>query len=141
MCSMGAQPHPRSVLQRAIRTGDAALALRAAGELERVDLEDAFAICLLLRADRARYERACVRWLERYAAEVEGATLGDVVQIASGFQLIFARVVPRNLRPMERLLRRRQLHRAADRLTTMLERTPRRHADLLPTPPTSRARS
>jgi hypothetical protein len=117
---MGAQPHPRSVLQRAIRTGDATLALRAAEDLERVDLEDAFAICLLLRTDRARYERACVRWLERYTAEVDGATLGDVVRIASGFQLIFARVVPRDLRPMEQLLRRRQLHRAADRLTTML---------------------
>jgi hypothetical protein len=117
---MGVQPHPNSVLQRAIRTGDTALALRAAAELPRVDIEDAFAICLLLRADRARYERACVRWLERYAAEAEGATLGDVVRIASGFQLIFARVVPRDLRPMEQLLRRRQLHRAADRLTTML---------------------
>jgi hypothetical protein len=75
---MAAQPHPRAVLQRAIRTGDAALALRAAGELERVDLEAAFAICLLLRADQARYDRACVRWLERFAAEVEGATLSGV---------------------------------------------------------------
>jgi hypothetical protein len=61
-----------------------------------------------------------VRWLERFTAEVDGATLNDVQQIASGFQLIFARVVPRDLRPMERLLRRRQLHRAADRLPTML---------------------
>jgi hypothetical protein len=119
---MGAQAHPNSVLQRAIRTGDAALALRAASQLQRVDLEDAFAICLLLRADQARFDRACVRWLERYAAEVEGATLGDVQQIASGFQLICARVVPRDLRRMEQLLRRRQLHRAADRLTTMLTR-------------------
>jgi hypothetical protein len=108
------------VLQRAIRTGDAALALRAAGEMERVDLEDAFAICLLLRTDQPRFERACVRWLERFAAEVDGVTLSDVQQVASGFQLIFARVVPRDLRPMDRLLRRRQLHRAADRLTTVL---------------------
>jgi hypothetical protein len=117
---MTSQPHPRAVLQRAIRTGDAAVALRAAGELERVDLEDAFAICLLLRADQARFDRACVRWLERYAAEVDGATLNDVGQLTSGFQLIFARVVPRDLRRMEQLLRCRQLHRAADRLTTML---------------------
>jgi hypothetical protein len=97
-----------------------AVALRAAGELERVDPQDAFAICLRLRADQARFDRACVRWLERFAAEVEGATLSDVQQIASGFQLIHAKVVPRDLRRMEQLLRRRQLHRAADRLTTML---------------------
>jgi hypothetical protein len=120
MCSLGAQPHPDSVLHRAIRTGHVALALRAAGELERVDLEDAFAICRLLRADQARFDRACVRWLERFAAEADGATLNDVGQLASGFQLIFARVVPRDLHRMEQLLRRRQLHRAADRLATML---------------------
>jgi hypothetical protein len=52
----GSWPHPNSVLPRANRTGDTALALRAAAELPRVDIEDAFAICLLLRADRARYE-------------------------------------------------------------------------------------
>jgi hypothetical protein len=120
MCSVTTQPHPRAVLQRAIRIGDAALALRAASELARVDIEDAFAICLLLRSDQARFDRACVRWLERYPAEVDGATLNDVQQLASGFQLIHARVVPRDLRRMEQLLRHRQLHRAADRLTTML---------------------
>jgi hypothetical protein len=117
---MVVQPHPNSVLQRAIRTGDAALALRAAGELQRVDIEDAFAICLLLRADQARYVRVCLRWLDRYAAEVDGATLNDLQQLASGFHLIIAKYHPWELRPMEQLLRRRQLHRAADRLSTVL---------------------
>ena len=72
---MTAPGHPLARLQRALRTGNAWLALDAARELERVPLADAFGICLLLREDQRRYDRACVRWLERFAAEVEGATL------------------------------------------------------------------
>ena len=88
MCSMTARGHPLARLQRAFRTGNAWLALDAASELERVPLADAFGICLLLREDQRRYDRACVRWLERFAAEVEGATLGDVQMVAEGFQAI-----------------------------------------------------
>jgi hypothetical protein len=36
----------------------------------------------MLRNDRRRYDRACVRWLERYTAEVDDAMLADVQQIA-----------------------------------------------------------
>jgi hypothetical protein len=58
----------------------------------------------------AELRRRCPFRLAGIAPEVQ----------ASGFQLIFARVVPKDLRRMEQILRRRQLHRAADRLATML---------------------
>jgi hypothetical protein len=42
----------------------------AARELGRLALEDALALCVLYRqCAPARYERAAVRWLERYMAE------------------------------------------------------------------------
>jgi hypothetical protein len=63
---------------------------------------------------------ACLRWLERYAAEVDGASLGDIQHIGPGSNSSSRRLCLGILRPMERLLRRRQLHRAADRPTTML---------------------
>jgi hypothetical protein len=52
---------PLSRLQRALRTDNAWLALDAARELDRVMLADAFGVCLLLREDQRRYDRACVR--------------------------------------------------------------------------------
>ncbi|MGN6379327.1 MAG: hypothetical protein ACTHNU_10285 [Gaiellales bacterium] len=116
--------HPRSQLQRAIRTDDAALALRAAADRPDVDLEDAFAICLLLRGDKRRYERACIRWLERFAAEVHRVSLADVQQVAHGFQAIRADPRRRDLTPVIAVLDLHRLHRAA----RCLERPPWRQA-------------
>jgi hypothetical protein len=109
---MTAQGHPLSQLQRALRTGNAWLALDAARELERVTLADAFGICLLLRDDQRRYDRACVRWLERFAAEVEGAILGDVQMIAEGFQAIHRGARVGDVQGMVEVLGAHRLHQA-----------------------------
>lgn len=75
------------------------------------------AICLLLRADRDRYDRACVRWIERFAGEVDGATLADVYQLAAGLgRLADRRSAARDVERVEAVLRRHRLDRAADRL-------------------------
>jgi hypothetical protein len=63
------QGHRYAQLQRALKTGNAHLALAAAGELHHVDLADALSLVLLIRDDDPqRYDRAAVRWLARYAA-------------------------------------------------------------------------
>jgi hypothetical protein len=58
------------------------LALDLARELKRVTLEDALALCLVLRQDERRYQRATARWLARYQAEVAAVTLTDIREIA-----------------------------------------------------------
>ena len=64
------QGHHYSRFQRALKTGNAHLALAAAAELRHVDLADALSLVLLIRdSDPLRYERAAVRWLSRYTAE------------------------------------------------------------------------
>jgi hypothetical protein len=120
VCSMTSQPRPLAQLQRALRTGNLEVALAAAASMPRVSLEDAFAICLLLRADGERYERACIRWLERFAAEVDRVTLADVQRVAAGFREIGAGAAARDLRSLDRVLRAHHLHRAADRVRSAL---------------------
>ncbi len=57
-------------IERALKTGNAHLALAAAAELRHVDLADALSLVLLIRDDDPqRYDRAAVRWLARYAAQ------------------------------------------------------------------------
>jgi hypothetical protein len=71
MCSLMtvARP-PIHQFQRALKTGNAHLALAAAAELRHVGLADALSLVLLIRDDDPqRYDRAAVRWLARYAAQ------------------------------------------------------------------------
>jgi hypothetical protein len=70
-----------------------------------VSLEDVFATCLLLRVD-ARYEQACVRWIERFAGKVERAGLHDLCQAAPVFQLLPHGRTRRELAPTTTMLRR-----------------------------------
>jgi hypothetical protein len=77
-----ARGHPYSRLQRGLKTGNAALALDAARELRRLTLEDALGLCLILRTDSRRYQRATARWLSRYHAEVEMVTLSEIQEVA-----------------------------------------------------------
>jgi hypothetical protein len=79
---MTSQGHLYAQFQRALRTGNATLALDAARELERLTLEDALGLCMLLRRDARRYQRAAARWLSRYHAEVDGVTLTEIREIA-----------------------------------------------------------
>ncbi len=70
---------PYARFRRALGTGNQLLVLAAARELPRVGLDDALRICLVLRdGDPERYDRACVRWLGRFALEARGATIHDV---------------------------------------------------------------
>ncbi len=60
---------PRSRLLRAIERGNLELVRLTAVECERIELEDALRILLLIRdQDPDRYERAAVRWSGRLLA-------------------------------------------------------------------------
>jgi hypothetical protein len=76
---MTADGNPYVRFRRALATGSEALVTAAARELPQVALDDALRICLVLRGgDPARYERAAVRWLGRFALEARGATIDDL---------------------------------------------------------------
>jgi hypothetical protein len=71
--------NPYARFRRALATGNEALVTAAALELPRIALDDALRICLVLRGgDPARYERAAVRWLGRFALEARNATIEDL---------------------------------------------------------------
>ena len=56
--------------RRALELGKPPLVYAAAAELTRLSLEDGLAVLVLMaREDRARFDRAAVRWLARVAAE------------------------------------------------------------------------
>jgi hypothetical protein len=62
--------HPHVRLLRALQSGSVTLALGAAAELGRLDLEDAFQLTLLLAAhEPSRFSRAAVRWHARFCVE------------------------------------------------------------------------
>src|SRR3954447_529412 len=75
---MTSQGSPYSRFQRALRTNNLNLIRSAAAELPRIELKDALAICLAIRAaDPERFEPAALRWLGRFATERRDATLAD----------------------------------------------------------------
>jgi hypothetical protein len=79
ICSVSSDGNPYARFRRALETGNDALVTAAALELPRVALDDALRICLVLRGgDPARYERAAVRWLGRFALEARSATIADL---------------------------------------------------------------
>jgi hypothetical protein len=70
---------PYSRFRRALETGNELLVLTAARDLPQIALDDALRICLVLRdGDRARYDRAAVRWLGRFALEGRAVTIADL---------------------------------------------------------------
>ena len=66
---MTSEGHPYARFRRALNTGNATIALAAARELPTISLADALAVCLLLRPEPRRYQRAILRWHARYLAE------------------------------------------------------------------------
>jgi hypothetical protein len=88
--------------RRALETGNEALVTAAARELPQVALDDALRICLVLRDDNpARYERAAVRWLGRFALEAKNVTMRDLRAAADALDAL-----PRSAgEAMERLQR------------------------------------
>src|SRR3954468_16381969 len=76
---MTSQGSAYSRFQRALKTGNLTLIRNAAGELPRVDLGDALAVCVAIRkAEPEHYERAALRWLARYCLERRDSTLAHV---------------------------------------------------------------
>ena len=72
---MTAQTDAHVRFRRALQTGSVTLALGAAAELERLDLEDAFELTLLLGREPGRYIRAVARWVGRFCVELAEAEL------------------------------------------------------------------
>lgn len=83
---------PYARFRRALETGNEMLVLGAARELPQIALDDALRICLVLRdGDPARYERAAVRWLGRFALEARAATIPDLRAAAAALEALPAR--------------------------------------------------
>jgi hypothetical protein len=75
--------------QRALKTGNLTLIRNAAGELPRVRLSDALAVCVAIReTEPQRFERAALRWIARFCLERPEATLGQVQSATWAFQNI-----------------------------------------------------
>jgi hypothetical protein len=71
-------------LKRSLATGNPTLAWAAAAELERVPLDDALALVLMLVGrDPERLERASARWLGRACLGLEGLRIGEAQLIAA----------------------------------------------------------
>jgi hypothetical protein len=99
---MTSDGNPYARFRRALATGNEALVTAAARELPRIALDDALRICLVLRGgDPARYERAAVRWLGRFALEGRGVTIADLRLAAEALDALPARETD----AMERLQR------------------------------------
>jgi hypothetical protein len=83
MCSILPPPFPviRARLDRALATGDLADVRSAARDLPRVvTLADAVRVLqIMLEVDDPAFESAAVRWIERFAAESQGATLSELL--------------------------------------------------------------
>jgi hypothetical protein len=80
---MTSQGSAHGRFQRAIHRGNVREAEMAARELNSLSLTDALALTLLIReTDRRRYERAAVRWLERFMQERQ-PTLMDLALAAT----------------------------------------------------------
>jgi hypothetical protein len=69
--------------RRALDTGSFTLVRAAAAELATINLDDALRICLLLPADRSRYEHAVIRWLGQLCLEPPDTTSPSSSAIAS----------------------------------------------------------
>jgi hypothetical protein len=74
--------------RRALAGRNPTLAWAAAAELQRVDLADALALCLVVAADPARYGRAAARWHARYCAELPGVTMAESQLVLAALQAL-----------------------------------------------------
>jgi hypothetical protein len=68
---------PYPVFRAALDSGRLDRVMQLAREMPPMRLDDALRVCLLLRdsGDRARYERAVVRWVGRFSLEARDVSL------------------------------------------------------------------
>jgi hypothetical protein len=110
------QGHRYAQFQRALKTGNAHLALAAAAELRHVDLADALSLVLLIRDDDPlRYDRAAVRWLSRYTAEDRELHLAEARELVDMLAGVGRHDQVAMMR-LERFLRLRGYEAEADRV-------------------------
>jgi hypothetical protein len=82
---------PQGRLRRALQIGDPLIAVTAAAGCERLVLDDALALALLLlRADDARGSRAAARAVGRYALELPRVDLAELGLLVDGFERLAA---------------------------------------------------
>jgi hypothetical protein len=81
------QGHDYAVFQRALRTGDAAIALAAARDLPHIALDDALRLVLVLDG-QALYDRAAVRLLARLTAEHPTISLAHLSAITAALHAL-----------------------------------------------------
>jgi hypothetical protein len=113
---MTSQGHRYAQFRRALKTGNAHLALAAAAELRYVDLADALSLVLLIRdSDPLRYERAAVRWLSRCTAEDRQLRLSEARDLVDMLGAVGRHDQVAKLR-LERWLRARGFEAEADRV-------------------------
>ncbi len=63
----------------ALDAGDLDRVIQLAKSMPPMTLEDALRVVLLMRTgDETKYDRACVRWLGRFAIEVKGVSLEEL---------------------------------------------------------------
>jgi hypothetical protein len=80
---------PGGRLKRALRTGDPLTAMSAAADVNRLVVDDALALAiLLLRADDARGSRAAARALGRYVLELTRVDLDELALLVDGFERV-----------------------------------------------------
>ena len=71
---MSATGSPNARFRRALLTGNPTIVSAAAAELGKLSLADALGVCLVFAPhERARFERAAVRWHARYCLELRPA--------------------------------------------------------------------
>jgi hypothetical protein len=119
MFAVTSQGHAYAQFQRALKAGNAFVAMEAARELNHVTLEDALSLCLVTRGDRHRYQRAAARWLARYHAEVDAVTLTEIRDVAD----LMAALPTHGPAPAAELaehFERRSLHRCARRVRELV---------------------
>ena len=113
---MTSQGHRHAQFQRALKTGNAFLAMNAARELRHVDLADALSLLLLLREhDPVRFDHAAVRWLARYYAEDRRLPIRDAREVIDMLEGVGRHDQVAKLR-LERFLRARGYEAEADRV-------------------------
>jgi hypothetical protein len=79
---MTSQGHAYATVQRALKTGNAHIALAAAAELRQVGLADALSLVLLIREDNpVLYDKAAARWVSKYAADDRYLLLRDAREL------------------------------------------------------------
>jgi hypothetical protein len=120
--------HPYAVFRRALDRGNPTAALAAAADLPHVGLVDALELCLLLRDDGARFDRAIIRWHARYATETSGVTVEEAQAVLALLAALRGARGAVAARSLAELVYRRGLERASEVLIRWADEADRRLA-------------